>query len=387
MLLKDLIKSESYIYTERYVNQFKKVVNEIPKEYCPIEGNSSFLIPHLNLTLDDRVSLFLANPREGVYNKIISGNNLKFYLHPEMVNEINHNGLIWDTIVEPTSSVRTVLPKEENYALKLHLNRRLSKYIRRLSRSSVKHSILISSEIDSALIRSPESFAYLPESIGVCYQDIGMIVREMIPRPEVKDERVMVPLFSLYSRDLKKEGDDPLFVQLAGLKNKDPLDYLIGKIIEPLFRNMGFFINNYGILLEPHGQNVLAEIDADFEIKRLVHRDFQSIYVDNEIRRTRELGTLVEKHIMGVECPKEISYSLVYDQFVGQYLFDNFVSLLNSYYCISEEKIIDSIRQIFNEYFDLNLFPKGCYYFMKKEMFQNNNTVFDRFNEKPRYRP
>ena len=150
---------------------------------------------------------------------------------------------------------------------------------------------------------------------------------------------------------------------------------------------MGFFINNYGILLEPHGQNVLAEIDADFEIKRLVHRDFQSIYVDNEIRRTRELGTLVEKHIMGVECPKEISYSLVYDQFVGQYLFDNFVSLLNSYYCISEEKIIDSIRQIFNEYFDLNLFPKGCYYFMKKEMFQNNNTVFDRFNEKPRYRP
>ena len=90
---------------------------------------------------------------------------------------------------------------------------------------------------------------------------------------------------------------------------------------------------------------------------------------------------------MGEECPKEVSYSLVYDQFVGEYLIENFVNLIFNTWNIPRDIIIYNIKEVFKEYFDLSLFPKDCYYMMSKSTFNDNTTTFDRYHIKPKYRP
>jgi len=389
MLIKDISKPENYIYAERYVNRYKRtVVNKTSERYQPKTGESQFILPYIELPLTD-VKLLLSKPKKEIYKKIISKDKVKFFVHPDMINELDwvkNNSLILDKFVQPTASTRTLLVKNQEFFIKLHLNKRISSYIRRLRENSVAHSILISSEIEKNLTTCPKTFGYLPESIGVSYKDVGMIIREKTPRPKIKEKRNLVPLFSIYSKDIRNKDHKPLFVQIVKQKNADPLDFFIERIVRPLFINMSFFINNYGILLECHGQNVLVEIDRDLEITRLIHRDFQSIYLDKELRKKNGLKTNFKKHIMGEECPKEVSYSLVYDQYLGKHVLDKFVNLLNREFGIPKASIIIEIRKLFEQYFDRSLFPENYYYLYKKVKFVDNNTKFERYNRKPKYR-
>ena len=383
MLLENLAKNGSYIYTERYVNQFKKVANEVSLEYCAVSGVDSFKLPHKILTAKD-VDIYLANPDKEILDKIIAGDSVKFFVHPDTI--ANEEGYQAKTIVEPTSSTRTVLPKGGTFAIKLHLNRRLSRYIRRLTKSSVEHSLKVSSELEKSVGSCPSSFGYLPESIGIVYKGIGMIIREMTPRPVAEDKRMLVPLFSLYSRDMNSE-DEPLLVQMIMSKNMEPLDFFIEKIVNPLFASVSYFITESGLLLEAHGQNVLAELDNEYDITRLIHRDFQSIYIDQEIRNRNGLEKIFTKHIMGEECPKEVTYSLVYDNFIGNYMLDNFVELIYSCWGIEPETITERIKESFKLYFDSSLFHEGCYYMLSKGTFNGNDTAVTRYETLPRYRP
>lgn len=382
MLLKEL--KNNYIYLERYINNFKKIKNEVSKEYCAVEGKKEFYLPYLILP-SNLLKIFIANPSNKI-KKVILKEYIPFFIHPETLdNKIND--FMLTKKVQPTSSTRTVLPTENNeFAIKLHLNKRISKFIRRLRTGSIEHSILISSELEKAK-NPPSSFGYLPESIGVSYKGIGFIIREMIPRPFIKEKRILVPLFSFYSTDLKNKNHKPIFIQLVKKQKKDPLKFFINNIIDPLFNNISYFINNHGILLEPHAQNVLVELDKNFKIKRLIHRDFQSIYIDQDIRKYKKLPKKFKKHIMGEECLKEISYSLVYDQYIGRYVLDNFVNIINKEFKIEKSEIQERIKKVFLKYFDKKLFPKKGYYKMKKTIFYGNKTEFEKINKNPRYRP
>ncbi len=388
MILSQIKKVSNYPYLERYINNFKKVANEVSPAFCAVQGQPYFFLPHVELPLKD-VKIFLARPDTFIKRKIIQKGKVKFFVHPEMLSElkeINFQETRWETLVEPTSSTRTVLVKNENFMVKLHLNKRLSRFIRRLQPSSVEHSILISSEIEKSLKNCPNTFGYLPESIGIAYKDFGMIIRENLPRPIVWEKRYLLPLFSLYATDLKNKKHVPFFVQLVEKKKEEPLDFFIEKIIKPLFLNMSYFIKEKGILLEAHGQNVLVEFEENLEITRFIHRDFQSIYVDKEIRKRKNLDCAFRKHIMGEECPKEVSYSLVYDQYLGKYVLDNFVELIRAHWKIPKEKIESRIKETFRECFDAENFPVGCYYLMRKEKFVDNNAVFQKYDESPTYR-
>jgi len=405
MLLENILDIKSYIYSERYVNKFKKVANEVTERYCAINGKDSYYLPEILLKKDD-VDIFLASPKKSTYDDIfskVSFDNLdevKFYIHPDMIQDImsnneieSLNNLKYKLLVEPTSSTRTVFPYEKNYFIKLHLNKRLSKYIRRLSPSSVEHSINISNALESCIDTCPETFGFLAESIGIVSKELnyGMIIREQIPRPIINkkiinmtekednknenDERYYLPLFSLYSKDLKHPEDKTLFSQIVDTNHITPLELFMEKYLRPLFIGMNYCINNQGILLEPHGQNVLVEIDNNYNITRLIHRDFQSIYVNNDIRKRNGLKTPFKKHIMDIECPSEVSYSLVYDHFIGRYVFDEFLELLEKEHNISKKYMKRVIKSEFNNYFDKTLFPKNAY-FMDKKTFNNNETVF-----------
>src|SRR3989344_961758 len=381
------VKQEGgYLHAERYANNFKKVANEVTQSYCAIEGEECFKLPFLYLDLNE-VEGFFAFPSPEIFNKIVKNGKVKFFIHPDMIEEFEIDEISGLIEVSPTSSTRTVLPLNEDFMIKMHLNRRLYRFIRRLKGSSVEHSVLISSEIEGGLENSPETFAYLPESMGFIYKDKGFIIREIHPRPKISEKRVFLPLFSFYSDDLKDLSSQTLFEQLVSLRKKEPLQFFLDYFIEPIFKNMSYFINEYGLLLECHGQNVLVELDNHFNIKRMIHRDFQSMYIDEKIRKSKGLSEKFCKHIMGKECQREVSYSLVYDQYLGKYVLDNFTSLLNKRYNLDIELIKRKIKELFVKYFEVSSFPKNGYYVMKKAEFKGNSTEFEFIQGKPSYRP
>src|SRR3989344_3997440 len=288
MSLKEIQGAKSWIYAERYLNGFKKVANEISLEYCAINGLENFNLPFVDINLNKIEALF-AYPTSKVFNKVIKNGKARFFIHPDSLHEFGHKRISGVIKVSPTSSTRTVYPLKEDFCIKLHLNRRLSRFIRRLRAGSVEHSILISSEIECGLRRAPKSFAYLPESVGFVYEGKGVIIREMTPRPRVKEKRFFLPLFSMYSTDLKNANLEPLFVQIVTAKKLEPLRFFLDSFIDPILKNISYFLDNYGVLLECHGQNVLVEFDSKFNVKRMIHRDFQSIYIDSEIRKKKGL--------------------------------------------------------------------------------------------------
>lgn len=398
MLLEKILSSDSYIYAERYVNTFKKTANEVSEKYCAIGGIKEYYLPEMSLKKCD-AEIFLANPNTKIFNEIFSKkteDEITFYIHPDMIKDLPNEiirEIKYNILVKPTSSTRTVLPNNKEYFIKLHLDKRLSKYIRRLSQSSIQHSInvsnIINSCIESNIHTCPKTFGFLPESIGIFNKKLnyGMIIREKIPRPIIdsiqtntslntdqENKRYYFPLFSLYSKDLKHPEDKTLFTQIVNKNNINPKELFLEQYLKPLFIGMNYFINNQGILLEPHGQNVLIEIDTNFNITRLIHRDFQSIYIDNNIRKINNLEMIFQKHIMGTECTSKESYSLVYDHFIGRYVFDEFLELLETEHNIPKNQMIQLIKNEFKKHFDKTLFPKEAY-FMDKKTFENNKTI------------
>lgn len=386
MLLNQIKNFENYVYCERYINNFKKVANEVHPYFCAITGPPNFFLPYLEFN-KSAVEILLANPDKKILKEIVCKDKVRFFVHPDSLNEIESRGDVrWEVIAEPTSSVRTVIAKDKGFMIKMHLNRRLSRFIRRLRPSSVEHSLLISEDIEKSLSGAPSTFGFLPETIGIVWNECGAIIRENTPRPFVNDKRFLLPFFSLYSTDLKDKQHRSFFQQMVEKSKQDPLNFFIEKIIEPLFANICYFIRERGILLEAHGQNVLVELNENLEITRLIHRDFQSMYVDKEIRNSKKLDCKFKKHIMGDESPREVSYSLVYDQYIGKYVLDNFVDLINSVWKIAKEQIEDEIRAAFKKYFDDAWFPKEGFYIMGKETFRDNVVAFQKIDERPRYR-
>ncbi|MDO8556622.1 MAG: IucA/IucC family protein [Nanoarchaeota archaeon] len=385
MLLSQL--NGSWLYAERYVNNFKKVANEVRPEYCAMLGASSFFLPYVQLGLE-QVTFWSAGRNDQVEKAFFPGKGMvNFFLHPETLVDnpslINNDDLHWDVEVVPTASTRTVVPVGADYAIKTHLDKRLSRFIRRLRPSSVEHSVAVSSELERIARNAPESFAFFPESLGIAYKDIGMLVRELIPHPVVKKESMYLPLFSLYSQDQKCLSDSSLLEQLLSRTGEDPLVWVEKNIIIPLFEHLAYVWSSSGLLLEPHGQNVVLEFNHDYKVTRLVHRDFQSMYVARE-----RMQFPFAKHLMGAECQAAVSYSLVFDQYIGQYVFDPLSLLLQEKCGVAQESFVGMSRQCFSEIMSDDLrecFP-AVQFHMKKGVFDGNTTEFVAAGV-PRYRP
>ena len=387
MKLEQITEPEAYLHCERYVNQRKyskhSEYSEVSEEYRPREGQKQFRVPYFWLKKD--VTLLTANPSPEVL-KQVSGDGIRFCLHPEMLKESNPtiDRLVQHVdgylTVTPTASTRTVYCEQPApMFLKLHLNKRISRYVRRLKGSSVEHSTLISQDFEQA--NTPPFFAYLPESIGVIAgrgkDAIGMIYRETTPRPLADEKRHLVPYFSLWSPDDANPQDPPLLVQLINHHNANPREFFLEKIIEPLIASWAWATKERGILLESHGQNALLELDKNYNPTRVVHRDFQSLEVDPKIRAAKGLSMPFTKHRIGIDDPpRKIEYSLVYDVFVGDYLFSHIVKPMTAYFGIKEETLKQGIRDLFQQHFPdwKRYFPVRSWYKLGPNILPNNES-------------
>ena len=331
------------------------------------------------------VNILLANPNPRLVREILGKDVVKFFSHPEMGNDktylqeasIPETSRLEDEIytVTPTASTRTLLThgRDYNFMIKTDLDKRHYRFIRRLKGSSVLHSVQISQELERITSSGNlEEYSFLPESIGIVAGDkdsgAGVLFREIVPRPVTSNTSVLIPYFSLYAKDLKNPDDLPLLVQLIkhNSRSGDELGYFAETILGKIVRNWTKFATEYGLLIELHGQNTLLEVDESLQPQRIVHRDFQSIYVDRKIREQRGLPIPFRKHIVGEEVgtdrPKQ--FSIAYDHLVGDFLLDRLARTFLEYFPgYSYQQIANNVKGIFNRGFPNanEIFPNQTY--------------------------
>jgi hypothetical protein len=370
--------------------------SDVDIKYSPEIGLDCFDVAY-KLINTSSVHILRSNASSELEDEVITKDGqVKFIWHPEMGTSFNgvSDGCYK---MSPTSSTRTMLTQglRYNFMVKTDLDKKHFRFRRRLKGSSVKHSLKINTDISEAVKNVVIPFyGYLPESLGfVCGDESngsGVLFREIIPHPLVEESRQLIPYFSLYSRDLFSDNDRPLLIQLIEHNSHtDPLSFFVNVIVGFVQGVWVYLVHERGILPELHGQNALLEIDANGIPRRLIHRDFQSIYSDSCIRELKRLPQF-EKHVIGVEdgITRPQQYSLVFDHEISRYLLERMVKVFVEFYPeYSFEdvawNIADRFRKIPGNILDV--FPQNTFRFSKQPMVGNSVTLVDT-GERPVFR-
>lgn len=148
-------------------------------------------------------------------------------------------------------------------------------------------------------------------------------------------------------------------------------------------------VRERGILLECHAQNILLEIDDNFNPSRIVHRDFD-VWIDAKRRKQNGLdspftGGIIEEDTL---YSQKEHYSLVYDHFIGHELFDFLLEVLIRFFSVEEALIQSKIKEAFHLNFpDADFFfPKDTTYYFSNEMLPDNEFRLVNTKEAPKWR-
>jgi len=378
--------ASGFLHLERYVNEGSRTYSRysadsgVAPRYQPKSDTAWFHVPSFCVPRE-KVTVYQADPDSALSEGYLPNGHVVFRVHPETRGDIA--GGEWSRLAEgkpvavsPTSSTRTVLTLHDEgevgpHFLKLHYPRRISRFVRRLREKSIHNSVRASKEL--ADVRLPR-FAYLPESLGFTYGEgpaaWGFIVREKTPRPYCGEERLLVPYFSLYSRDLKRPDDLPLLVQLIRALKADPLTFALNEVLVPVIDCWATVLLEKGLLLESHGQNLLLEVDRNGRPHRVVHRDLD-VWFDPSIRKGRGLPLpFLGEGIGGENAPPREHYlSLIYDWFIGHHMFDYIAKVLETHCAVDSRDLHQGCREAFRRFFpDIRgWFTEGTSYYFSDE--------------------
>jgi hypothetical protein len=193
----------------------------------------------------------------------------------------------------PTSSSRTLTvwrpgAEEQAWIVKLSLPLKITGLSRTIGPCTLARCIGATAVFDCAGASLPPTFAYMRESLGFMpsgMSDGGMLVREL---PHLRDASCQyIPLFALYATPA---DGLPLLARLTGARGDDLLEWLQEKLIAPYARLWVDLAVEHGIVTEGHAQNLLLEFSADQHGQlRIVHRDFEDVYIDFAFRAAADL--------------------------------------------------------------------------------------------------
>jgi siderophore synthetase component len=387
------------IYGERFLNDTKghfKDYSEVNPKYDP-QGTIPLVELPYTLLQEESVIVFKSLPPKEMTDWVYKQGYYIFPWHPDVArDDFVINGKIK---TQPTSSTRTLLKQDQPAVyIKTDLDKKHFRFIRRLRKNSVEHSINICDDLRKLLLQLTQNcrYAFLPESLGLVvkggkHDGSGVIFREAQPYPHTNDVRVIIPYHALYADDPKQPEDDPLLIQIINLHaGKNKLDYFISEIIGPIIESWVMLVSKRGLLPELHGQNALAEIDSSFRIKRVVHRDFQGTYSDSSIRTLNGLP-LFSKHVAGDEpgTTVQAQCSQVFDGMIGRYLISRLINVFCKYFKTEYSNVSSLIREYHRSIPEWNKaqFPSTTYKFGTKAKEQIGNEVYlIDTGEKPEFR-
>ncbi len=158
----------------------------------------------------------------------------------------------------------------------------------------------------------------------------------------------------------------------------DKLGYFVSEITGPILEAWVLLVSTRGLLPELHGQNALAEIDQSFRVRRVVHRDFQSLYSDERIRTNLGL-VLFTKHIAGREQGTTVAsqYSIVFDNMICKYLLARIARSFSNHFGVDYAMVCSAIKEYHHSIpgWQEAEFPKTTYRFGARSNEQVGNEV------------
>lgn len=352
------------------------------------------------------VSVYQANPSQDLVDMYLGGNRVLFPVHPQVLAESRRDPYLkrihasssveTEIPVTPSSSTRTLFVHSQGtpHALKVHFPFRISRYTRKMRAEVIEQAINVSRELERGINRMDARFAFLREVIGValCDQEPdsergenwGYLVREMVPFPPLAEVGSLIPGFALYGEDTFDPASPPLLYELLG--DQDPVTFMLERIMLPIVRHWVTCFLNFGYLIEPHGQNVLLELDKSNAIRRIVHRDL-SVGID--LRRRRENG-LPNDQLNSYNLTEHGAFhSIAYDKFMGGHFFDRLVEVCRGKYpAVKKSDFTEPCQAEFARIFPgaLDYFPETVWYFSEKRD-QYNKPLYRDTGATPEWRP
>jgi hypothetical protein len=399
------------IYLDRFRNEGTKTYSrhsgytEAKERYRPETGDPEFGLPVFEIPASE-VHVRTANPAPDLAATYLRGDTVLFCVHPQVLEEKPDDPYVGRVLffgdpresirVSPSSSTRTlyVLAHSHPHALKVHFPFRVSRYGRRMREEVVSQAITVSGELEGGITSMDRRFAFLREVIGVSQKNLhpeasrgenwGYLVRDMIPFPANPEARPLVPGFSLYGSDVLDPGRTPLLFDLLG--EGDPRRLVLEEIMLPIVRHWVACFLKFGLVLEPHGQNVLLELDGADQISRIVHRDL-SLGID--MRRRREAG-LQDGDLNAYNRMEGSEFnSIAYDKFMGGHFFDHILQSLEVRYPdLDPETFRGPCREEFARLFPdhRDYLPRTVQYF-SEERDEFGKPLFQDTGRAPSWRP
>ena len=343
------------IYSERYLNDSKGRFEDYSEVNPRFDPQGSLPYMHLPYALlpKESCAVFASEPSQDLLDWVRVGSAHKFFWHPDVMRP--YLQIAGSVCAQPASSTRTLMTEAgEGYRvyIKTDLDKKHFRFVRRLQRSSVEHSVAVCADLRELVATgvAMRRFAFLPASLGIVveggeHEGSGVIYREVIPVPPVQDRRVLLPYRALYATDPYSPKDSPLLVQVVKMHGGDsPLEYFVSEIVGPVLEAWVLLVFQRGLLPELHGQNSLIEIDTHLRPRRVVYRDFQGTYSDPDTRSARGL-TIFKKHTAGAEpgTTKQSQYSHVFDGMIGRYLIARLSRVFSTHFQVEYSTIAHAI--------------------------------------------
>lgn len=375
------------IYGERYLNDTKghfDEYSEVDSKYDPQGSIASVSLPFALVPKRNCV-VFESEAPQYIVDWLTVSDSYKFFWHPD----VQRRGLkiVGTADTQPTSSTRTLLTEySPRIYIKTDLDKKHFRFVRRLRRSSVEHSVDICADLRdfAKQIKPDDRFGFLPESFGIVlkqgpHEGSGVLFREAVAFPHADERRVLMPYHALYAPDPFASEDAPLLIQMIECHaGKNPLAYFVSDIVGPVLDAWVLLVSRRGILPELHGQNTLAEIGSDLTIRRAIYRDFQGTYSDSGIREKLKLPVFA-KHVAGEEDGTVVAsqYSHVFDGMIGRYLLSRMSNTFCRHFNIPYKKVVGAVREYHHSIpgWDAAHFPSTTYRFAVSAREQADNEV------------
>lgn len=306
------------------------------------------------------------------------GNSESIFIHPDWLlpqnmGVISEMGTVEKGVwVIPTSSSRTVRVAGSDVYIKLHYPGVIGRINRILGFRQLISGIEITSIFEEAYHNNklPSYFDYMPEVYGGLLRDgqneIGYIIREL---PQTIREYYLVPGFSLFSCDRNVPDAPKLLTQILERSNS-PREFFLEEICFKLIDIFFWCALEEGLIPEMHSQNVVFAFNKDWEVEKIVLRDFESIDKDVSIRCRLEKSTSFKEYPYKCISSDDKDYlrrhSLMYDHKLGEYLLDPLIECAVLSLHINTQDIRKNVRSYVREvYGDIisSFFPPdGCWY-------------------------
>lgn len=356
MRLQDIFKNPSSAlnYLERIVNDGSKSgftnIHTTSKETNPLYSESY------------RVKkIYYDNKKIRSYGNLPSFCKSKFddeniYIHPDWLlrDDLNFKYVEDAEVVIPTSSSRTVKILNSNYYLKLCYPGKLGRLYRNLEYPHLMSSIELTNLLEKMKKKqnAPIKFEFMPEIGGKILYDenkeLGYIVRSI---PDNIVDSIVIPGFSLFSKDKFSLEDEALIVQILYLKDNKK-EFFLENFCYPLIDIFFYCALNEGIILEMHSQNVLFSFDQNWDVYKIVLRDLESADKDLTIReslkKTNKFLSYPYKCISVNDRDYYLRHSFMYDHKLCEYLIDPLIECISNKFNLNKTSIKKNIKEYVN---------------------------------------